>query len=233
MTEPTTRGGDAGARIARAVREEILAGTLRPGERIRQEDLAERFGASRVPVREALSILVGEGLVATISNSGSWVAQLTLAECEEIYQMRERLEPLLLSRSAPGLTPEDYVELQQMAARIERAVQIGDVDEFMRRDREFHLATYRRAHTLQLGELIERLWNSTGPYRRAYVSTWSDALRRIALDEHNMLIATLRDGDFEEAERVLAGHIRRTRRQLAEHPEIFDSTTDPASRSEK
>jgi DNA-binding GntR family transcriptional regulator len=102
-----TRDGDAGARIAERIRGGILEGEYPPGTRIRQEDVAERFGASRVPVREALRILEHEGLVTLVANTGAWVAELTLAQCEEIYQMRERLEPLLLRFSAPGLTRED------------------------------------------------------------------------------------------------------------------------------
>lgn len=213
------RDGDAGVRIAARMREEILGGALVPGSRIRQEDVAARFGASRAPVREALRLLEFEGLVSVIANSGAWVAQLTLAECEEIYQMRERLEPLLLRYSAPSLTEDDFAQLRTLAAQIRAA---SDTEEFLRGDREFHLATYAHASTLQLGDLIEKLWNTTAPYRRAYVSTWSSESRRIASDEHDLLIATLREGDVEEAERILSGHIRRTRRQLAHHPELFE-----------
>ncbi|UOQ56865.1 GntR family transcriptional regulator [Leucobacter allii] len=222
MTEAaTTRGGDAGERIAGSIREEILAGALSPGARIRQEELAERFGASRVPVREALRILVHEGLVTSVANAGSWVSRLTLAECEEVYLMRERLEPLLLRFSAPGLDEADFARLEELAARVAEASAAADVDGFLRHDRAFHLASYAHARTQQLGDVIAKLWNTTAPYRRAYVAAWTPELRRLADDEHNILIQTLRDGDFEEAERVLAGHIRRTRRQLAKHPEIF------------
>lgn len=218
--QPTkARDGDAGTRIAARIREEILTGDLVPGSRIRQEDIAARFGASRVPVREALRLLEYEGLVTVVANSGAWVARLTLAECEEIYQMRERLEPLLLRYSAPGLSDDDFTRLRTLAAGIRAA---SDTDAFLRGDREFHLATYAHARTLQLGDLIEKLWNTTAPYRRAYVATWSPESRRIASDEHDLLIATLQDGDVEGAERILSGHIRRTRRQLSRHPELFE-----------
>ncbi|WP_082305266.1 GntR family transcriptional regulator [Leucobacter japonicus] len=223
------RGGDAGERIARRIRDDILGGDLQPGARIRQEELAERFGASRVPVREAIRILVHEGLVTTRPNAGSWVSRLTPAECEEVYLMRERLEPLLLRFSAPHLTPDDLTELERLAAEVADASADGDVDGFLRADRAFHLASYAHADTQQLGELITKLWNTTAPYRRAYVATWTPRLRRLADDEHRLLIEMLRDGDLDEAERVLAGHIRRTRRQLAQHPEIFAAPGDPAA----
>lgn len=229
METTMQRGGDAGERIAEQLRADILSGDLLPGTRIRQEELAERFGASRVPVREALRILVHDGLVTSVANSGSWVSQLTLAECEEVYLMRERLEPLLLRYSAPRLTDEDLEELTRIAGRVEAASTAGDVDGFLQADREFHLASYAYADTQQLGDLITKLWNTTAPYRRAYVATWTPELRRLANDEHNILIETLRDRDLDEAERVLSGHIRRTRRQLAKHPEIFGGSATTVS----
>ncbi|HTR91524.1 MAG TPA: GntR family transcriptional regulator [Trebonia sp.] len=95
--------GGASSRIADALRTAILDGSYRPGERIRQEEVAARSGASRMPVREALRVLQAEGLVILVANSGAWVAKLTLAECAELYQIRERLEPLLLRASLPSL----------------------------------------------------------------------------------------------------------------------------------
>lgn len=215
-----TRGGDAGARIAERIRIGILSGEFAPGTRIRQEDIADRFGASRVPVREALRILEHEGLVTLVANTGAWVATLTLAECEEIYQMREGLEPLLLRFSTPALSAEDLDRLQALAQAMSEE---SDLDRFLELDRQFHLGSYARADTTQLGDLVVKLWNTTQPYRRAYSASLDDDARRIVHDEHHLIVAALRDGDIEDAERVLAGHIRRTRRRLSRHPELFDS----------
>lgn len=215
------RDGDAGLRIADGIRSGIVAGLYPPGTRIRQEDLAAQYGASRVPVREAIRQLEYEGLVTVVANSGAWVSRLTLAECEEIYLMRERLEPLLLRYSAPHLSED---ELESLAALAQRISVVGaDTDAFMTLDAEFHLASYAGAETSQLGELVRRLWNTTAPYRRAYVASWAPESRRIAHEEHHLMVAALRENDVEEAERILAGHIRRTRRQLARSPEIFDA----------
>lgn len=224
MTERVIRNrfGDAGAKIADTIRADIVAGVYAPGTRIRQEDLAAAHDVSRVPVREALRQLEFEGLVTVVANTGAWVSKLTLAECEEVYQMRERLEPLLLRYSAPALTSEDIAGLADLAQRISDGG--NDTEIFLTLDREFHMLSYSRAKTSQLDTLIHKLWNTTAPYRRAYVSTWDDESRRIAHDEHHFMVAALRDSDLEEAERVLAGHIRRTRRQLARNPHIFDES---------
>ena len=210
----------ASHRIAGALRTAILDGDYRPGERIRQEDVAARSGASRIPVREALRLLQAEGLVTLVANSGAWVAKLTLAECAELYQIRERLEPLLLRESLPGLDGAALDRMAGLAGVMEGAG--GDVDAFLRADREFHLASYAAAAPGETVKIIGKMWNSTQHYRREFTKI---ASRGASLDvthlEHRLLVDCLRRGDPDDAERVLVMHIRRTRLELSRHPEIF------------
>ncbi|NCX52413.1 MAG: GntR family transcriptional regulator [Actinobacteria bacterium] len=100
--------------IANSLKEEILSGKYPPGIRIRQEDIAEQFGASRSPVREALRILEAEGLINLVAHTGAWISHLSLSECEEMYQLRERIEPLLLRLSIPHITDSLVHELQKL-----------------------------------------------------------------------------------------------------------------------
>jgi DNA-binding GntR family transcriptional regulator len=215
-----TRDGAASARIADSIRSEILGGRLAPGARIRQEDVAARFGASRLPVREALRSLESDGLVTLVANTGAWVARLTLEECVEIYQTRERIEPLLLRYAIPHYPADRVDRLSALAIQMERS---EDIEDFLMLDREFHLMSYEGSGTSLIGDLVHRLWNSTQHYRRAYKRSLDDDRRRIVHDEHHLLTTTLRDGDADGAERVLESHIRRTRLQLAQHPEVFES----------
>ena len=222
MKKTPVRDGSASTRIADSIRASILAGEFPPDTRIRQEDVAEKFGASRLPVREALRILEADGLVRLVANTGAWVNRLTLAECEEIYQTRERVEPLLLRYAIPHLTDANLDRLEELAQAMEKTT---DVEEFLRLDREFHLTSYKPGKTVILSDLVDRLWNSTQYYRRAYALLLDDDRRRIVHDEHHLLTTALRDGDHEGAELVVESHIRRTRLQLARHPEVFDVPT--------
>ena len=210
--------GAAGARIAAELREAILAGEYAPGARIRQEDLADRHRASRLPVREALRMLEAEGLLTLVANTGAWVTKLTLADCEELYRIRERIEPLLLSYSVPLLAESRVEHLAELAARMETA---ADVEEFLRLDREFHLGSYAAAETAVLGDLLLGLWNRTQHYRRAFTRVFRSEGERDVHHDHHLLVAAIRRRDVEEAERIQAAHIRRTRLELARHPEIF------------
>jgi DNA-binding GntR family transcriptional regulator len=213
-------GSTASHRIADALRTAILDGSYLPGERIRQEDIAARSGASRIPVREALRLLQAEGLVTLVANSGAWVAELTLAECAELYRIRERLEPLLLRASLPGLDSAALDRMSGLAGDMERAG--GDVDAFLRADREFHLSSYAAAAPGETAKIIGKMWNSTQHYRREFTKL---ASRRAGLGvthlEHRLLVDCLRRNDPDDAERVLVMHIRRTRLELSRHPEIF------------
>jgi DNA-binding GntR family transcriptional regulator len=218
MPPPQVRDGVTGARVADELRQAILRGAHPPGTRLRQQELAAQYGASRVPVREALRILESEGLVAMVANTGAWIAQLSLDECVELYQVRERIEPLLLRYSLPQLTSEQITRLAELAEQMRLA---GDVEEFLALDREFHLGSYAGASTTFLTATVERLWNTTQHYRRAFTRLLDGESNRILHDEHHMLVAAIRDSDSDEAERVLFGHIRRTRLQLVRHPEVF------------
>ena len=225
MSTAPSRDGVASARIADDLRHAILAGEYAPGARIRQEVLAARYGASRAPVREALRILEADGLVTLVANTGAWIARLSLEDCTEMYQIRERIEPLLLARSIPGLDPDAVARLGRLSVDM---AQTDQVETFLRLDREFHLLSYSAADTSILGDLVHRLWNTTQHYRRAYTMLLDGSSNRIVHDEHHMLVSAIAAGDGDDAERVLVGHIRRTRLQLALHPEVFGDPPAPA-----
>src|SRR6478609_1334468 len=125
----------ASHRVAAYLRAEIIDGKLSAGERIMQEELAARFGSSRLPVREALRILESEGLVTLRSNSGAWVTEIDRQECIDIYKIRECIEPLAIVESIPNLRITDIQRLDTVQAEIERGT---DVDRFLSLDRELH-----------------------------------------------------------------------------------------------
>lgn len=205
-------------RIAAALREAILGGELPPGTWLRQEGIAVQFGASRLPVREALRILEAEGLTELLPNRGARVPVLELHEVNVSYRMRERLEPLTLVESLPHLTELQMARLEDIQEAIE---QNTDVSRFLALDREFHLTTYAGGPSDQLMSATVRLWNSTQHYRRAFMLLADRDRASVINAEHRLLLDAIRRRDPEDAERYLAGHIRRTRVELTRHPEVF------------
>jgi DNA-binding GntR family transcriptional regulator len=206
------------ALIADDLRKQILAGDLLPGDRIRQEEIAEEFDASRIPVREALLILVNDGLVEIVANSGAWVSSLTMPECLEQYEIRERIEPLLLRSSLLTLQQPAIDEMEVLVSKME---QNQDVRTFMGLDREFHMLSYSAAPNSSLKTIVVKLWNTTQAYRRVYAQLAGSPGLSVTHLEHRLLMEAIVRRDSDEAERILGSHIRRTRIALAQHPEVF------------
>jgi DNA-binding GntR family transcriptional regulator len=218
--EGTAAVGAASARIAAHLRESILRGELRPGDRIRQEDVAERLGASRLPVREALRILEAEGLTEHETHKGARVPRLSQHEVEMTYRMRERLEPLALVQSIEHLGEDDLEAARETQGRIEDN---DDLDRFLELDREFHMLTYTGCTLDPLMSMVTRLWNSTQHYRRAFVALSGPGRMWVVNAEHRLILDAVERRDPVDAERYLGGHIRRTRIELAKHPEVFEA----------
>lgn len=129
--------------VTKRLRAEILAGEFTPGQRLGQELLATRFKTSRMPVRTALRQLEAEGLVTTVAHSGAWVSKLDRFEFEQVYKMREALEPLAITASLPHLNTEQIDEIVAVAGQLRKATlpQVK-IEDFLRLDRKFHLLTY-------------------------------------------------------------------------------------------
>ena len=220
----------ASQRVTENIRQLILNGELAPGSRIRQEELAERFGTSRIPVREALRRLESEGLVLLVPNSSAWVAKIDMRECIEVYKIRERVEPLALSEAVANMSDSDIDALELLVQRMERA---SSTEEFLRLDREFHLASYRASGMQQLYRMVERFWNTTQHYRRAFTKLLGHNGNWIIHSEHRLMIDALRRRDAESAGHLLFEHIRRTRVELERHPPIAGPAEPKAKRPKK
>ncbi len=221
----TTGSRVASQRVAEELRERILSGRLRPGTRIKQDELAEELNTSRIPVREALRILETRGLVEVRSNSGAWVGQMDLHDLTMSYQIRERIEPLLLADSMPRLDEGDIAELRGLQARIEAN---DDLETFMVLDRELHWRTYSGHRTPQLASMVERLWDTTQHYRREFARLMGARGAWAVNAEHRLLVDAIAARDEDTASRVLALHVQRTRTELMRHPEVFTSWTTGA-----
>ena len=207
----------ASQRIADVLADRILRGELVPGQRIKQDELAAELAASRIPVREALRILELRGLVTIRANAGAWVTSLSLRDLELSYEIRERIEPLLLLDSVAGLTDEHLDEMRRTQDLI---ADNEDVETFLALDRRFHWASYAGSSATQLSAMVSRLWDTTQPYRRAFVQHAQSQGSWVISAEHELLLDALRRRDGDVAAHVLALHIRRTRVALLEHPEL-------------
>ncbi|SEF18738.1 GntR family transcriptional regulator [Jiangella alba] len=206
--------------VTRSLRQRIIDGALEPGRPLRQEALARELGVSRLPIREALRQLESEGLVAFRPRSGAKVAVLDFEEYNEIYKVRERLEPLAISESMAHLTVEQREAIEVAAAEVE--AHAGDPASWLEADRRFHLACYAGVPTPRLLQMIVEFWNSTHRYRRILLTTFAPKDFEVAHSEHRLIANAISEGNARAAEELIRVHIERSRRRLNRHRDLFD-----------
>ena len=194
----------------------ILSGELSAGERLRQAEVAERFGVSTTPVREAFTALARQGLLRHEAHRGAVVFPPSLADVRENLEIRIALEPLATGAAATAITPEEVAALDFIVRRLGRCVS-GSRDplEYNQLDRAFHGAIYRAARRPRLAEIIESLRDAADAYvHLRTLRADDDQVLPRKQAQHEQIVRALRARDTETAARVAAEHIRITAEQI-------------------
>ena len=184
----------------------IATGRMRPGARIVQETLAEELGVSRVPLRETLKILEGEGQVTYVAHHGYFVALLSLDDLLEVYRIRELLEAEAVRIAVPLMSAEDIDRFQEAARDVELASEVGDLAAMTKANRRFHATLIEACALPRLVRIIRQLWDATEVYRSVYYS--DEPNRERVLAEHQQLVDAVTAGDVEQTLTMLDVHRR-------------------------
>lgn len=199
--------GTAAQHALQSLRLLIVSGTLRPGQRVNQDVLAEQMGLSVAPVREALRALEQEGQVTYLPRRGYFVTELQIEDLEEIYTLRALLEDRAAREALPQLGEAEIERLALAAQECVAAAQVGDVARELDANRSFHfllLSSDRHPHLMRM---IRLLWDSTEAYRALYYN--SPAERQRANDAHDRILRAVRDGDPDRLVAELDAHRER------------------------
>jgi DNA-binding GntR family transcriptional regulator len=192
--------------VASELRRRIVSGHFAGGFQLRQDMLARELGVSRVPVREALVLLEGEGLVVIHPHRGAVVSAPSIEEIREVFDLRELLEPRLLLLSAPSLTPEDFAELRQLSEQYIERQRAGDVAACSELNTAFHLGLYRHAaQPKTLGMVAGLLRDSE---RHTLLQLRFDSEQDSAMDYDGRILALCEEGKFTEAAELMREHVR-------------------------
>lgn len=179
MAQPTNaettfiRYGNLQDAVVDRLRQMILDGQIKPGDWLRQDDLANRFGVSTMPVREALRKLQSEGLVTFHPRRGAMVSRIAVDDYEEIYQIREELEVLACRWAAEDFDRIPIDRLKQLLEEIEYAATNQDVTRRMDTVRQFFFLIFEASKKEHLLRILSSLWDLSQQYRR-YFSTISE-----------------------------------------------------------
>jgi DNA-binding GntR family transcriptional regulator len=186
----------------------ILSRELKPGERLVQSELAERLGVSRTPIREALQKLASEGLVTFSPYKGATVAELSLADVEDIYSVRTALECHAGYLAAQRITAEELEQLETLLCEMEAAFEQGELLHMMELNRQFNSTLFSASQQPRLCELAVKYMHLADLYRRIHFS-----IERLAADcivEHRQLLEALRGRDAGAVEALTRQQVARS-----------------------
>lgn len=188
-------------KILETIRDAILKGSMKPGERVSEPDLAERFGISRTPIREAFRQLESEGYLQVIPRKGAVVASLSERDVEEFYAIKIILEGFAARMAAEKLTEKDIERLESINNRLQQIAKDGDVKSFFRVHNEFHEVFIKAAGNEKLHEMINQLVMKFKRLRLASLSV--PGRMEISMEDHRDMIQAFRDHDGERADSLV------------------------------
>ncbi len=191
--------------VFEAIREAIITGHLKPGERLMEIQLAEELGVSRTPVREAIRKLEQEGFVVMVPRKGAFVADISMKDIAEVFEIRGALEGLAAELAAERASEDELERLERLLVAIGECIERHDVDGLIEKDTEFHDLLFSASHNERLVQILSVLREQIQRFR-------SRTLRRIermkvALEEHKAIVEALGRRDSELAKSLAEAHI--------------------------
>lgn len=191
--------------VFQTLRNAILKGELKPGERLMEMHLASQLGVSRTPIREAIRMLEQEGLAITIPRKGAQVAQMTEKDLEDVLEIRDALDELAVTKACGTITDGALDELEHTMIRFEEAVKNGNVREIVEADEDFHDVIYRATDNPKLETIVNNLREQMYRYRYEYVK--DNAVYEQLIEEHSMIMEGLRRKDQEYVKAIMHTHL--------------------------
>jgi len=200
--------------IESSLREAILDGRLPSGTAVRQQELADLFGVSRMPVREALRQLEAQSLLTVVQHKGAVVAPLITSNAVETYALRSVLEGFALRLSIPLLDDNDLAMAAQYIEQLEGQTNYAEI---ARLNRLFHMSLYHKAPNAKLLDLIERELNEEERFLRFHLS--SMGLGKLTQDDHRAMLDAAKAKDIDQAVLLLETHLEKASVTMRRHLE--------------
>ncbi len=198
--------------VCETLRDAIKNGILKPGERLMEIQVAEELGVSRTPVREAIRKLELEGYVIMMPRRGTYVANLSIRDVNEVFEIRTMLESLACGLAAERITEEELERLQRLLVVINDYFEQGHMDKIVEADMEFHDILYTASRNTRLVGIINNLREQLTRFRS--MSMAYPGRMAATLNEHKSIVEAISQGDVMEAQRAAANHMEQAEKTL-------------------
>jgi len=187
------------------LRDAILNGELRPGERLLENQLAEKLGVSRTPVREALRMLEQENLVALVPRKGAQVLDLSAADIKNVLEIRSALEAVGMRHACRSMDYEHLIELKRLNEEFERAFEEKDYEKVANTDEKMHDIIFASAHNDRLVQIISNMRAQVYRYRMAYLKVYET--KTAVINHHRGIIDAIENHRESDGIKLMAEHI--------------------------
>ncbi len=191
--------------VFQTLREAILKGELKPGERLMELQLAGRLGVSRTPIREAIRMLELEGLAVTIPRKGAEVAKMTEKDMEDVLQIRRALDELAVGLACDNMTDEKLEQIYVAQKGFEQAIRTEKVAQIAQADVEFHDTIYHASENPKLVTLLNNLREQMYRYRIEYLKDKGVYPRLV--EEHKRIYEGLKQKDKKTVAEIVSYHV--------------------------
>ena len=216
--EDSNSGQISKEKIYQSLRADIISHRLRPGQAIREDELADRLGVSRTPVREMLRRLEQEDLVRVVPNRGVFVSELTDKDIEEVLEIRLALETAAARSAATKLSPEQIKELKDIRKQLDTAVKLKDSVLSFEADTRLHGLILQAAGNKRAHRIINNLMGQI--HRIRFISGHKPGRIDTSVKEHKEIVQALLNGNPVPAEEAMMKHLNSTREILLPSSDI-------------
>ena len=191
--------------VFNTLRQAILTGEMKPGERLLEIHLANKLGVSRTPIREAIRMLELEGLVIMVPRRGAQVAQITEKSMSDVLEVRCALDVLAVELACERITTEAVEELREACREFEKATTTKDVHVIAKADVAFHDIIFKAAGNPRLTQMINNLAEQMYRYRFEYIK--DESQHQMLVKEHCLICESIEKRDVEGAKEAIRKHI--------------------------
>ncbi|MBP2662201.1 MAG: rspR 3 [Firmicutes bacterium] len=198
--------------VAETLREAIVNGTLNPGERLMEIQLAEELGVSRTPVREAIRKLELEGFVIMIPRRGTYVADLSIKDINEVFEIRTALDILAAGLAVERITEDELEQLERLLVEIGKLIEGDDIDKIVEVDSQFHDVLYKASRNDRLVGIINNLREQITRFRS--ISIQYPGRMKVSIEEHRQLVEAIADRNTELAQQIAREHMENSEQTL-------------------
>ena len=197
--------------VFETLREAIIKGLLKPGERLMEVQIAEELGVSRTPVREAIRKLELEGFLVMVARKGAYVADISVKDITDIFEVRAALEGLAAGLAAERITEEELEQLERALVQISEAT-TSDLNSVVQSDTSFHELIYRASRNQRLQQIVIHLQEQIQRFRT--VSLSQPGRTRFFIEEHRKIVEAISERNSELASLLAREHIESAEQSL-------------------